>query len=55
MKRMPPACGVSQILRHTLRTPFIEYVVAGKRDAVNPAKTGTKAAAHYVLDIAGGR
>src|SRR5215468_122137 len=31
-----------------------EYVVNGKRDAVNPAKVGTKAAAHYRLRIASG-
>jgi hypothetical protein len=28
------------------------YVVAGRQQAVNPAQTGTKAAAHYRLDIA---
>ncbi len=31
-----------------------DYVVAGKRDAVNPAKTGTKASALYRLRIAPG-
>jgi hypothetical protein len=31
-----------------------ECVVNGRRDAVNPAQTGTKAAAHYVLDIGAG-
>src|SRR3974390_2533533 len=31
-----------------------EYVVNGKRNAVNPAKGGTKAAAHYRLRIASG-
>ena len=30
-----------------------DYVVAGKRDAVNPDHAGTKAAAHYELRIAG--
>ena len=41
------------------RTPYVkdgfhEYTVRGRRDAVNPDKTGTKAAAHYPLTIAGG-
>ena len=31
-----------------------DYVVHGKKDAVNPAGTGTKMSAHYVLDIPGG-
>ena len=33
---------------------FHEYIISGKGDAVNPAKTGTKAAAHYELDVPGG-
>ena len=31
-----------------------DYVVDGRRDAVNPAGTGTRAAAHYVLDVPAG-
>src|SRR5579885_2096595 len=31
-----------------------DHVVSGARDAVNPARTGTKAAAHYVLTIPAG-
>jgi hypothetical protein len=31
-----------------------DYVVHGRRDALNPASTGTKAAFHDVLDVAGG-
>ena len=31
------------------------YIVMGQKDAVNPEKTGTKAAAHYILDIKGGK
>ena len=31
-----------------------DYIVIGRKDAVNPAKTGTKAAAHYRLSIAAG-
>ena len=37
-----------------VKDAFHEYVIAGKRDAVNPSKAGTKAAAHYVLDIPAG-
>ncbi|HKY70698.1 MAG TPA: glucosidase [Nitrospira sp.] len=33
---------------------FHEYVVQGKKDAVNPDHVGTKAAAHYVLTLAAG-
>ena len=36
-----------------VKDAFHEYVVSGKKDAVNPAKTGTKAAAHYVLNVPG--
>ncbi|MFO1311432.1 MAG: glucosidase [Burkholderiales bacterium] len=40
-------------------TPFVkdafhEYVVGGRADAVNPAKQGTKAAAHYAVTVEGG-
>ncbi len=31
-----------------------DYVVAGRQDAVNPARTGTKAAAHYQVDVGAG-
>ena len=37
-----------------VKDAFHRYVVSGAHDAVNPAKTGTKAAAHYVLEIAAG-
>jgi hypothetical protein len=37
-----------------VKDAFHEYVIAGKKDAVNPSKTGTKAAAHYVLDAPAG-
>jgi hypothetical protein len=42
------------------RTPYVkdgihEYVVHGRREAVNPAHTGTKAAAHYPLTIGPGQ
>ena len=34
-----------------VKDAFHEYVIAGRGEAVNPAKVGTKAAAHYVLDV----
>ena len=37
-----------------VKDAFHQYIIAGRRDAVNPAKTGTKAAAHYVLEVLGG-
>jgi len=40
--------------------PFVkdginDYVVEGKREAINPRLTGTKAAAHYLLEIPAGQ
>jgi hypothetical protein len=32
-----------------------DYIVSGRHEAVNPAHTGTKAAAHYILNIAAGQ
>ena len=32
-----------------------DFVVAGRQDAVNPEQTGTKAAAHYQLDVGAGQ
>ena len=37
-----------------VKDAFHECLISGQRQAVNPAKTGTKAAAHYVLDVPGG-
>jgi hypothetical protein len=37
-----------------VKDAFHAYVIAGQGGAVNPAKVGTKAAAHYVLDVPGG-
>ncbi|TMA30509.1 MAG: hypothetical protein E6J79_21230 [Deltaproteobacteria bacterium] len=34
-----------------MKDAFHEYVVHGRRDAVNPEGVGTKAAAHYVLTL----
>ncbi len=37
-----------------VKDAFHEFVIGGQRDAVNPARTGTKAAAHYRLDVPAG-
>ncbi len=37
-----------------VKDAFHAYVVSGRSEAVNPAKAGTKAAAHYALDVPGG-
>jgi hypothetical protein len=37
-----------------VKDAFHEYVISGRKDAVNPAKTGTKAAAHYILEVPAG-
>jgi Mannosylglycerate hydrolase MGH1-like glycoside hydrolase domain len=37
-----------------VKDAFHHHVIHRRLDAVNPAKTGTKAAAHYMLTIAGG-
>jgi len=37
-----------------VKDAFHNHLVAGQAGAVNPAKTGTKAAAHYVLDVPAG-
>jgi hypothetical protein len=37
-----------------VKDAFHRYVISGERDAVNPGKTGTKAAARYVVEVAAG-
>jgi hypothetical protein len=37
-----------------VKDAFHEYLISGKQDAVNPSKTGTKAAAHYRLEVPAG-
>jgi hypothetical protein len=37
-----------------VKDAFHDYVVSGKREAVNPSKVGTKAAAHYRLEVPAG-
>lgn len=39
---------------HYVKDAFHAYIISGNIDAVNPAKSGTKAAAHYKLEVAGG-
>ncbi|MGA3315328.1 MAG: glucosidase [Candidatus Korobacteraceae bacterium] len=34
-----------------VKDAFHRFVIAGEKGAVNPAQTGTKAAAHYVMDV----
>ena len=34
-----------------VKDAFHEYIIGGKREAVNPEQKGTKAAAHYILNI----
>jgi hypothetical protein len=37
-----------------VKDAFHAYIISGQGEAANPAKIGTKAAAHYVLDVPGG-
>ena len=37
-----------------VKDAFHSFVISGESDAVNPEKTGTKAAAHYLLDVPAG-
>ena len=37
-----------------VKDAFHNYVISGNREAVNPNKTGTKAAAHYCLEVPAG-
>ncbi len=51
--------NTERLFRTPNRTPFVkdgihEYLVHGRRDAVNPQHTGTKAAAHYPLAVGAG-
>ncbi|HVN39212.1 MAG TPA: glucosidase [Myxococcota bacterium] len=48
--------NTERLVRVPNRTPYVkdafhEYVVKGRRGAVNPEKTGTKATAHYAVEI----
>jgi hypothetical protein len=37
-----------------VKDAFHEYVISGRREAVNPSKVGTKAAAHYIFEVPAG-
>jgi hypothetical protein len=37
-----------------VKDAFHSHLISGQRDAVNPEQTGTKAAAHYVLEVPAG-
>jgi hypothetical protein len=37
-----------------VKDAFHQYVISGNAEALNPAKTGTKAAARYILDVPAG-
>jgi hypothetical protein len=37
-----------------VKDAFHEFLIGGRRDAVNPARSGTKAALHYRLDVPAG-
>ncbi len=37
-----------------VKDAFHAYIISGQGEAVNPAKVGTKAVAHYVLEVPGG-
>ena len=50
---MPLSSAASGDSRNS-KDAFHRYVVAGEADAVNPEQTGTKAAAHFELELAGG-
>jgi hypothetical protein len=40
---------------HYVKDAFHDYFVAGRKEAVNPERTGTKAAAHYTLSVGAGK
>ena len=37
-----------------VKDSFHEYLISGRKEAVNPSQTGTKAAVHYQLDVPAG-
>ena len=49
------ACSAPRTPRRTSRTRSTTSSSAGDADAVNPAGTGTKVAAHHVLEVGAGR
>jgi hypothetical protein len=52
--------NMERLFGQTSKTPFVKdafhrYIINGERGAVNPALTGTKAAAHFASEIAPGQ
>ena len=52
--------NMERLFQQKSRTPYVKdafhrYVIGGEREAVNPAMTGTKSAAHYAAEIAPGK
>jgi len=52
--------NTERLLQAPNRTPYVKdgfdaHVVHGRKDAVNPERRGTKAAAHYVLEVGPGQ
>ena len=54
-KRIPSGSSTRPTRAPTSRTPFTRSSCTGKTDAVNPAAVGTKAAAHYRLEVGAGQ
>jgi hypothetical protein len=51
--------NTERLVRVSNRTPYVKdainsYIVRGRRDAVNPQKQGSKAAFHYLVNVAPG-
>jgi len=51
--------NTQRLWNHPNSTPYVKdafhrYVISGEKDSVNPAQMGTKAAAHYVLEVPAG-
>ena len=54
-KPIPDGYGGMEASGQYFKDGINDYVVDGNRDAVNPARLGTKAAAHYRLNLPAGR
>ncbi|HKU61139.1 MAG TPA: hypothetical protein VJQ44_07985 [Gemmatimonadales bacterium] len=51
--------NIARLVQVPNRTPYVKdaihnYLVNGQKSAVNPEQTGTKAAAHYTVEVKGG-
>ena len=53
-EKLFPGSGVHNESPH-VKDGINDYVVNGRQDAVNPARQGTKASAHYTLQVAAGQ